>query len=138
MPMHNRLKETRLKKSLTQESLAAAVGVTRQTIIAVEKEKFVPSVKLALELARGFGDTGWGDLLVGSHRRRRKIMTGMKSYYVSRALFAAALGAVLVLGGSAMVDRRHCGHVGIGLVPCRAAHRAIHCAPRIWSDGSST
>ncbi len=51
MNLHNRLKEVRLDKALTQESLAAAVGVTRQTIIAVEKEKFVPSVKLALELA---------------------------------------------------------------------------------------
>ncbi|MBI4670184.1 MAG: helix-turn-helix domain-containing protein [Chloroflexi bacterium] len=45
------MKEIRLHKNFTQESLADAVGVTRQTIIAVEKEKFVPSVKLALELA---------------------------------------------------------------------------------------
>ncbi len=51
MNLHNRLKEIRLNKNLTQESLATTVGVTRQTIIAVEKEKFVPSVKLALELA---------------------------------------------------------------------------------------
>ncbi len=51
MYLHNNLKETRLKKNLTQESLAGMVGVTRQTIIAIEKEKFVPSVKLALELA---------------------------------------------------------------------------------------
>jgi putative transcriptional regulator len=55
VPVHNRLKEVRLAKSLTQESLAALVGVTRQTIIAVEKEKFVPSVKLALELAQALG-----------------------------------------------------------------------------------
>jgi putative transcriptional regulator len=52
MNVHNRLRETRLEKGLTQESLAGAVGVTRQTIIAIEKAKFVPSVKLALELAR--------------------------------------------------------------------------------------
>ena len=51
MKLHNRLKESRLQKELTQEALAHAVGVTRQTIIAIEKEKFVPSVKLALELA---------------------------------------------------------------------------------------
>jgi putative transcriptional regulator len=51
MNLHNNLKEIRLKKNLTQEVLAGVVGVTRQTIIAVEKEKFVPSVKLALELA---------------------------------------------------------------------------------------
>jgi putative transcriptional regulator len=51
MRLHNRLKASRLQKELTQEALAKAVGVTRQTIIAIEKEKFVPSVKLALELA---------------------------------------------------------------------------------------
>ena len=51
MNLRNRLKEIRLEKGLTQESLADSVGVTRQTIIAVEKGKFAPSVKLALELA---------------------------------------------------------------------------------------
>ncbi len=51
MKLQNSLTESRLHKGLTQEALAARVGVTRQTIIAIEKEKFVPSVKLALELA---------------------------------------------------------------------------------------
>jgi putative transcriptional regulator len=51
MNLRNRLREIRLNAGLTQESLADKVGVTRQTIIAVEKAKFVPSVKLALELA---------------------------------------------------------------------------------------
>jgi putative transcriptional regulator len=51
MPVCNRLKEIRLQKALTQETLAEKVGVTRQTIIAIEKAKFVPSVKLALEIA---------------------------------------------------------------------------------------
>ncbi len=51
MKLHNKLKQSRLEKGLTQEALAAIVGVTRQTVIAIEKEKFVPSVKLALELA---------------------------------------------------------------------------------------
>jgi putative transcriptional regulator len=53
MKLYNRLKLIRTKQGMTQENLAAAVGVTRQTIIAIEKEKFVPSVKLALELAHG-------------------------------------------------------------------------------------
>jgi putative transcriptional regulator len=47
----NRLKETRLARGLTQEELAERLGVTRQTIIAIEKAKFVPSVKLSLEIA---------------------------------------------------------------------------------------
>ena len=49
--LDNRLKETRQAAGLTQEGLADRVGVTRQTIIAIEKLKFVPSVKLALEIA---------------------------------------------------------------------------------------
>ena len=52
MELGNRLKEIRLQKQLTQESLAGAVGVTRQSIIAIEQGKFSPSVKLALELSK--------------------------------------------------------------------------------------
>ena len=52
MDLKNQLKEKRRERNLTQETLAEMVGVTRQTIIAVEKAKFVPSVKLALELAQ--------------------------------------------------------------------------------------
>jgi putative transcriptional regulator len=52
MTLCNRLKETRVTRNLTQEALAQAVGVTRQSIIAIEKGKYVPSVRLALELAQ--------------------------------------------------------------------------------------
>ena len=55
MPLQNNLRDIRLSRNLTQESLAEMVGVTRQTIIAIEKQKFVPSVRLALELARALG-----------------------------------------------------------------------------------
>jgi len=55
MELRTRLKEVRLKKSLTQEALARAVGVTRQTIISIEKQKFVPSVKLAMQIAAVLG-----------------------------------------------------------------------------------
>ncbi|MBE0696104.1 MAG: helix-turn-helix transcriptional regulator [Anaerolineaceae bacterium] len=55
MNLHNRLKSVRTERGLTQEALATVVGVTRQTVIAIEKEKFVPSVKLALELAHALG-----------------------------------------------------------------------------------
>ncbi len=61
MKLHNSLRESRLQKGLTQEALAAMVRVTRQTIIAIEKEKFVPSVKLALELSRAL-DVPFGSL----------------------------------------------------------------------------
>ena len=51
MKLSNRLKEIRLKNQLTQEALAETVDVTRQTIIAIEKGKFGPTVTLALALA---------------------------------------------------------------------------------------
>ena len=40
---------------MTQQQLAEAVGVTRQTIIAVEKEKYSPSLEAAFRIARVFG-----------------------------------------------------------------------------------
>jgi putative transcriptional regulator len=40
---------------MTQEDLAVRVGVSRQTIIAIEKGKYNPSVGLALRIARAFG-----------------------------------------------------------------------------------
>lgn len=50
----NVVRELRLKKGATQEDVAAAVGVSRQTIIAIEKGNYVPSVLLALKIARFF------------------------------------------------------------------------------------
>ncbi len=50
----NRVLQFRNKRHLTQEQLAKAVGVTRQTIIAIEKGNYTPSVNLALKIARHF------------------------------------------------------------------------------------
>jgi len=50
----NKVNEYRLKSGLTQEELADKVGVTRQTIIAIERGNYTPSVLLALKLARVF------------------------------------------------------------------------------------
>ena len=50
----NTVNEYRKKASLTQEELASLVDVTRQTIISIEKGNYVPSVLLAIKLARCF------------------------------------------------------------------------------------
>lgn len=50
----NQVYELRTKSGITQEALAAAVDVTRQTIIAIEKGNYTPSVALALKIARFF------------------------------------------------------------------------------------
>ncbi len=56
MRLGNSLRRWRFDKGeVSQEALANAVGVTRQTIIAIEKGRFVPSTLLALRLARHFG-----------------------------------------------------------------------------------
>lgn len=50
--MKNRIKELRRAASLRQEDLAAALGVSRQTIIAIENDKYNPTLELAMRLAR--------------------------------------------------------------------------------------
>ncbi|MGA1872680.1 MAG: helix-turn-helix transcriptional regulator [Thermoplasmatota archaeon] len=52
--MRNRLKVYRAMKDISQEDLANAVNVTRQTIIAIERRKYDPSLSLAFKLARFF------------------------------------------------------------------------------------
>ncbi len=52
--MRNHLKIERARKNLTQEQLAKMVGVSRQTINAIELGKYNPSTVLALKLAQVF------------------------------------------------------------------------------------
>ena len=53
--MKNNIKVERAIKGLTQEDLAKKVSVSRQTINAMEANKYVPSPVLALKIARVFG-----------------------------------------------------------------------------------
>jgi putative transcriptional regulator len=54
MSVSNIVQKIRTEKNLTQEELAQKVGVSRQTIIAIEKGNYTPSVQLALKIARAF------------------------------------------------------------------------------------
>ncbi len=53
--MKNKIKVFRAMHDLTQEALANELGVTRQTILAIEKGKYDPSLELAFKIARYFG-----------------------------------------------------------------------------------
>ncbi len=54
--VRNRIRRLRFDHDeMTQQELAASVGCTRQTIIAVEAGKYVPSLSLAFQIARAFG-----------------------------------------------------------------------------------
>ncbi len=53
--MKNKIKVARAERSMTQQQLADAAGVSRQTINAIESGKFVPSTVLALKMAQIFG-----------------------------------------------------------------------------------
>jgi putative transcriptional regulator len=52
--VRNRVKELRDKRGWTQQELADAVGVSRQSINSIERERYVPSLPLALTFARVF------------------------------------------------------------------------------------
>ncbi len=52
--MNNRVKELRKEKGLTQEDLAEVIGVSRQTVNAIEKQKFDPSLNTAFKMAKLF------------------------------------------------------------------------------------
>lgn len=55
-PIHNAIRALRfVNGEMTQQALAQACGVTRQTIIALEAEKYAPSLELAFRIARVFG-----------------------------------------------------------------------------------
>jgi len=53
--MRNLIKEERLKKNMTQTELAEFVNVSRQTIFSIETNKYIPSVMLALKIAKVLG-----------------------------------------------------------------------------------
>lgn len=53
--MKNKIRELRERQGLTQEELGRKVGVSRQAILAVESEKFEPSIWLAHDIAAVFG-----------------------------------------------------------------------------------
>ncbi len=53
--MKNRVKELRKQAGLRQEDLAREVGVTRQTIIAIENDKYNPTLELAMKISRFLG-----------------------------------------------------------------------------------
>lgn len=52
--MKNRLRELRRQNQMTQEELSRRVGVSRQSIVAIETGKYDPSLNLAFKLAQEF------------------------------------------------------------------------------------
>ncbi|SMX26736.1 hypothetical protein TRP8649_00821 [Pelagimonas phthalicica] len=55
MRITNGLREQRKARGWTQADLAKACGVSRQTIVSIEKERYDPSLPLAFQLAEAFG-----------------------------------------------------------------------------------
>ncbi len=65
-PITNRVRELREASAMSQAALGEAIGVTRQTIIAIEQGRYSPSLESAFRIARKFGvgleDVfGWDD-----------------------------------------------------------------------------
>ena len=55
--MRNDIRSLRTSRELSQQQLAEAMDVSRQTINSIEKERYTPSLPLAIALARFFGKT---------------------------------------------------------------------------------
>ncbi len=53
--IRNQIRELRAMKSMTQQELADTVGVTRQTVIAMEQDKYSPSLETAFKVAIALG-----------------------------------------------------------------------------------
>jgi putative transcriptional regulator len=66
--IRNRVKELRSERGWTQQQLADAVGVSRQSIISIEREKYVPSLLLALTFAKVFNVSTDDIFTVENHR----------------------------------------------------------------------
>jgi putative transcriptional regulator len=68
----SRVKELRNARGWTQEQLAKAVGVSRQSINSIERDRYVPSLMLALTFARVFGCTTDEIFTLQSERKNQK------------------------------------------------------------------
>ena len=55
--MKNNIRVERARLRVSQQQLADAIGVTRQTIYAIANDKFIPSTELALKMSAYFGKT---------------------------------------------------------------------------------
>ena len=55
--MRNQVREQRIQREMSQAELAAALGVSRQTIISIENGRYLPSLPLAFRIARFFDMT---------------------------------------------------------------------------------
>ena len=55
--MKNRVGDLRMARGMSQGELATALGVSRQTINSIENGRYLPSLPLALAIARSFGQT---------------------------------------------------------------------------------
>ena len=53
--LRNTLRELRAQREMTQQELADKIGVTRQTVIAIEQDKYSPSLETAFKIAMVFG-----------------------------------------------------------------------------------
>jgi len=54
-PLRNTIRELRAARSMTQQELAELISVTRQTVIAIEGDKYSPSLEVAFRIAHVFG-----------------------------------------------------------------------------------
>jgi putative transcriptional regulator len=70
--MKNNIKQLRLKNNWTQQELADFVGVTRQTINALEHERYNPSLQLSIDLTKVFKKYKIEDIFIINFKNKKK------------------------------------------------------------------
>ncbi len=119
--IRNRVKELRTARNWTQQELAEAVGVSRQSINAIERDRYVPSLELALTFAKVFSSPDRRHLRAGriamrffrqvfderlrEHRRRSTAIAGIVSCLLAVVLFEYFLLARRPMAMGPAVDR---------------------------------
>lgn len=56
LPISNTVREAREARGMTQSELGAAIGLTRQTVAAIEQRRYSPTLEAAFRIARVFGE----------------------------------------------------------------------------------
>ena len=137
--MNNRVKELRTERGLSQQQLGEAMDVSRQTINSIEKERYTPSLPLAIALARYFGTYVEEIFHVDDHPDPTDPMSRL---YRTRwfmpafcALFGALMFVAFAIGGDAAS-----GAFSAAVLPVRRRRLLLRRAPlgdarRPWRPG---
>src|ERR1700678_3421015 len=105
--MRNRVREERIQRGISQAEIAAALGVSRQTVISIENGRYSPSLPLAFRIARFFDSTGDkmfdpGDEVDHQKQRQARSPDSARDNAVWPFVLVIGVQVIAVIGGLAV------------------------------------